>query len=436
MSRIAAPAKRHARVTVRAATVKPGPLKASPFKPRALGRGEARAAARRHLDLLSHALGWTSVEYERQRVQCEAAYAPAVKADAQGAFEAKLLAWSKTALERRPEPIESARLASLAELAQLARDTEQTGAALTRALELLQKSVRFENATFFLYDRRTETLVPKATTGAHVDLIPEVQFDLGQGLSSWVARSRRPVLLSELRGDEESESPGLRPGSFLSVPLIVARDLVGVLNVGHQRPGAFTEADRDLLSSAGAILASTLSRQLAFDEARRQAVTDELTGLANRAHLESRLSEEIEKAKRYGYALSLVLIDPDRFQALNQAYGRPYGDSCLVALAALLKETVRKSDLVARLAPGDEFALILSHQAPEQARQAAERVKQAIDAHSFPRRRRLSVTVGIATFPHDAVEKDQLIARADLSLHDAKGKGRLVSPLAAARAVH
>jgi diguanylate cyclase (GGDEF)-like protein len=228
------------------------------------------------------------------------------------------------------------------------------------------------------------------------------------------------VLLSALRGDEESEVPGTRPGSFLSVPLIVSKDLVGVLNVGHSRPGAFTEADRDLLSSAGAILASTLSRQLAFDEARRRSVTDELTGLANREQLESRLAEEIEKARRYGYPFSLVLVDPDRFSALNQAYGRPYGDSCLVSLAGLLRSVVRKSDLVARLGPGDEFAVLLPHQGDVPARAAGERIKAAIDAHAFPRRRRLTAQVGVVTYPAHADSPEALLRAAEGALPKAR----------------
>jgi len=379
---------------------------------KARGKGESRAGTRRHLELLAHALGWTSAELERARLAFDAAHAPGAKADAAHAFEQRLLAWSRLAIERKPEPIESARLGALAELAQVARDTVDTGEALTRALDLLQRAVRFESATFFLYDRASESLLPRATWGAHVDLIPEVQFDLGQGLSSWIARSRRPVLLSELRGDENSEEPGTRPGSFLSVPLVVAQDLVGVLNVGHARPGAFTEADRDLLSSAGAILASTLSRQVAFDEARRRSVTDELTGLANRAHFEARVTEEIEKARRYGHPFALVLVDPDRFASINEAYGRSYGDSCLVSFAALLKETIRKSDVIGRLGPGDEFALLLPHQAEGAARQAAQRVRVAVESHAFPRRRRLTASVGIACYPADGADAAALLGRA------------------------
>jgi len=393
----------------------------APKRPLARTRPAGRAEARRHLELLAHTLGWTSAELEKGKALLEAAHATGAKADLAGAFDARLLSWSRTALERRPEPIESARLSALAELAQVARDAASTDLALTRALELLQRTVCFESATFFLYDRATEALVPRATWGAHVDLIPDVQFDLGQGLSSWIARSRRPVLLAELRGDEESESPGQRPGSFLSVPLVVAQDLVGVLNVGHVRPGAFTQADLGLLSAAGAILASTLSRQVAFDEARRRSVTDELTGLANRAHFLSRVDEEIEKSKRYGHPFALVLVDPQRFASINQAYGRPYGDSCLVALAELLKTTIRKSDLVGRLAPGDEFAVLMPHQTAEAARQAALRVRQAIGGHTFPRRRRLGADVGVACYPADGPDAAALLARATRDLGGGAG---------------
>jgi hypothetical protein len=198
-------------------------------RPRTGGRGDGRAAARRHLELVGQALAWTSVGVEKQRALCDQAYAAGAPAAAAHAFAERLLAWSKAAIERRPEAVESPRLLALAELAQVVRDTADTGTALTKALEVLRGAVRFENATFFLYDRASETLEPAATSGSHVDLIPEVQFDLGLGLSSWVARTRRrPIPLSELRG--ESVTACLTATAVPPVPLLAAKDLVGVLN--------------------------------------------------------------------------------------------------------------------------------------------------------------------------------------------------------------
>jgi diguanylate cyclase (GGDEF)-like protein len=193
---------------------------------------------------------------------------------------------------------------------------------------------------------------------------------------------------------------------------VVGKELVGVVNVGHSQTGVFTEADRDLLAAAASVLCAVLSRERAKEDAQRRAVTDELTGLANRAHFEARVAEEIEKSKRYGHPFSILWCDPDRFAALNQAYGRAYGDSCLVSLASLLKERLRKSDFVARLAPGDEFAAILPHQSPEQAQAARERFQAALAAHTFPRRRRLRVNLGVATYPDEAHDSGSLLERA------------------------
>jgi diguanylate cyclase (GGDEF)-like protein len=337
---------------------------------------------------------------------------------AREAFTERLLAWSQAALERRPETIDSPRLTALAAVANIVRETASSTDALTRALTALQGAIKFESATCFLYDAETAQLKPVVTAGRHVDLIPDVQFDLGQGLSSWIARARRPVLLSGLKNEGDDPELPRRPGSFLSVPLVVSRELVGVVNLGHSRPDAFTEGDRDLVAAAACVLSAVLSRERAHEEARRRAVTDELTGLANRAHFEGRVAEEIEKSKRYGHPFSIVWIDPERFAALNQAYGRAYGDSCLVSLAGVLKESLRKSDFIARLAPGDEFAALLPHQSPEQAQAARARLAAALGAHSFPRRRRLHVSLGTATFPHQAHDRESLLARAQESARD------------------
>ncbi len=377
-----------------------------------MSRPTALPRAQKQLELVGHALGWTSCELGRQRAALAHAWAKGAPAGAREGFGEKLNAWMTAALERSPEPVETARLTALAQVAALVRESPTATEALHRSLDVLKGAIQFESATCFLFDAADEQLKPVVTSGRHVDLIPDVQFDLGQGLSSWIARARRPVLLSGLKGEVEDLSAPTRPGSFLSVPLVVAREVLGVVNVGHTKTGAFTEADRDLLAAAASVLCAGLARERAHEEAKRRAVTDDLTGLANRAHFESRLAEEIEKSKRYGHPFSVLWFDPERFSALNQAYGRAYGDSCLVSLAGLLKQSLRKSDFVARLGPGDEFAALLPHQTPAQAQAARERMTAALLGHAFPRRRRLTVSLGVATYPHDGVDAAAILAHA------------------------
>lgn len=126
---------------------------------------------------------------------------------------------------------------------------------IVRALvEALAPALAFESATGFVYEREGGQLTPVFAAGSHVDLIPDIHFDSGAGFSSWVAKTRRPVLLSAFREDPIGV-PVERPASFLSVPILVEDDLVAVLNFAHRRPGTFTVSDRDLVLLAGRIAA-------------------------------------------------------------------------------------------------------------------------------------------------------------------------------------
>jgi GAF domain-containing protein len=132
---------------------------------------------------------------------------------------------------------------------------------LAALVATLGKALAFDQATAFVYDARSGSLSPAAVEGAHVDLIPDVAFDHGAGFSSWVAKTRRPVLVSTCREDPELAA-STRPACFLSVPLLAEGELCGVLNLAHRRPGAFTGADRDFVVLAGALAAVGLSRLL------------------------------------------------------------------------------------------------------------------------------------------------------------------------------
>ena len=375
-------------------------------------RGDGRAAALRHLDLAARALGWTSVERDRHLKTLEAALAEGDAAWRE--FSDKLLAWSRQALEEGPAAATSQRLAALADIVALVRESADPADALGRALDRLAEAVAFENATFFLLDPEHGALVTVASRGEPVDLIPDVQFDLGQGLSSWVARSGRPVLLSDLRGEGRETRDGAppRPGSFLSVPLVVQRQAIGVLNAGSRRPGAFTEADRDLLVAAGAALAAPLIARRAAEEAQRRPGVDPLTGLPNGPAFEARVAEAIERGRRYGEACAIAVIEPVRFAAYRAAYGAESADQGLTALGAFLSARARRSDVVARLAPGDAFGILLAHQTPDRARTAVERLAAAVARHAFPQRRRMTVQAGVAAWPLDGDRAAALIAHA------------------------
>jgi diguanylate cyclase (GGDEF)-like protein len=152
-------------------------------------------------------------------------------------------------------------------------------------------------------------------------------------------------------------------------------------------------------------------------------IRDALTGLYNRRHFEERLAHEVERARRHGAPLSLLFVDIDNFTGINDSLGADGGDRILAALGHLFHATSRASDVVARWT-GEKFAFLLPNTDHEGALIAAERARTVVASHLFPRRRRLAVSVGVATMPRDAADGQRLVAQADIALYLAKSSGK------------
>ena len=157
------------------------------------------------------------------------------------------------------------------------------------------------------------------------------------------------------------------------------------------------------------------------------AVTDGLTGLYNHRHFHERLTLEVERSQRSGLPLSLLMLDVDHFKQFNDTYGHPSGDEVLRQLARVLGDTRRANDVVARYG-GEEFAVILVDTPKFTAAKVAERVRERIYDNDFseaaPRAGRLSVSIGVATFPDDGGDAEALVRSADTALYAAKRAGR------------
>lgn len=169
-------------------------------------------------------------------------------------------------------------------------------------------------------------------------------------------------------------------------------------------------------------------------EARRQealaqaysevAVTDPLTGLYNRRHLESRLPALMTEARDAGRPVAVAMLDLDHFKSVNDRFGHPVGDQVLVRMAKILRERMRSGDHVVRMG-GEEILVVLSGAAPGLAMEICERLRQAVSAHPWSELHsdlRVSVSIGLASAPEHDLQK--LIDRADAALYEAKRAGR------------
>ena len=319
------------------------------------------------------------------------------------------------------EDRERTELEVLYEITRLTQVPDERDRLFDRLLDQVRRAIPYENATLFLVNREEQRLVEVARKGETVDLIGGVKFDFGFGFSSWVAKQQKPILLSELHRGKRIDGPEV--GSFLSVPLIVQGELTGVLNMSHSRPKGFTEDHLRMAILVAGQAGSVIQRQLMYEEMARLAITDDLTGLVNRRHFQAHLEDEIERARRYGIPFSVVMMDMDNFKQINDTWGHALGDRVLADMGRFLKRSARSCDLVARYG-GEEFIFLMPNTDKEHGGMAAERLRAAVGDHIFPRRKKLTVSVGVLACPEDGATSQEILRRVDRAMYEAKRAGR------------
>src|SRR5712664_3413244 len=187
------------------------------------------------------------------------------------------------------------------------------------------------------------------------------------------------------------------------------------------RPVALKTALMDVLASAGLFRVPIVIEYDDLKTLQLNAVTDPLTGLYNRRLFSETFEKKLNRSRRYGWPFGLVVLDLHRFKEVNDKHGHPRGDEVLRAAAATLKKALRTSDFAFRIG-GDEFALLLPQTDAEQALALSRRV-ETVFLEMVPALQ-LSVSVsmdhGVATFPQDGEQADQLIRVADERLYRLK----------------
>ncbi len=205
--------------------------------------------------------------------------------------------------------------------------------------------------------------------------------------------------------------------------------VVGVLAVARQ--GApYSAAERDVLAYLARQAAQSVENVDLHEAMRRQAVTDELTGIANHRRFQEALGAEVERVRRFGQPVALVMLDIDDFKLVNDTFGHVQGDRVLREVAGVLRALSREIDLPARYG-GEEMAVVLPQTGADGAYQFAERVREAIERVQVPvtdepgRVVRVTASLGVATAPASApADKDALVAAADAALYRAKAQGK------------
>jgi diguanylate cyclase (GGDEF)-like protein len=224
--------------------------------------------------------------------------------------------------------------------------------------------------------------------------------------------------------DEATRLKGV--ASIRVIPLKAGEEVYGTLVLGSARRQAFTADLSNQLEVVAMQVGESIGRARLFEQTEKLATTDGLTGLLNHRTFQERTDAQFRQSERYGKRLSLILCDIDHFKSVNDTYGHPMGDVVLKGVAATIAREARTTDIVARYG-GEEFAVVMPETDAAGAMVIAERIRERIGKRVFETEQgplKVTMSLGVATFPEDAQRKAELIERADACLYHAKRHGR------------
>src|SRR5579864_3457966 len=166
--------------------------------------------------------------------------------------------------------------------------------------------------------------------------------------------------------------------SKMCIPLISFGQTLGVLALDSAQLNTFQMADAQPLESVADICATAIQNAYYVERVRQLAYIDGLTGIFNRRYFETRIAEEMERARRYNTSLAIIMIDIDHFKRLNDEFGHLLGDEVLRQASSIFSQQLRKIDVVCRYG-GEEFSLILPQTGSDQAVRVAEKLRQTVE---------------------------------------------------------
>jgi len=297
---------------------------------------------------------------------------------------------------------------------------------LDNVILLLKDSFGYTYLSIYLLDG--DTLHLGAQLGYPNDtLIHEIPVSMG--VIGRTARTRQTQLVRDALADSDFLRGAYEVRSEIAVPLIKEGQVLGVLNIESDREGILNENDAILLNALAGSVAIAIDNARLHAEVKRMAMTDVISGLANRRAFDETLEAEILRASRYHQPLSLIILDLDSFKEYNDKWGHPAGDVRLREVADLLRLKVRDPDVAARYG-GEEFAVILPNTSKPGAIRLAERLRLAAE-ESAPYENGnqnpvpgYTISLGVATIINDTTSIEELLLMADNAELMAKRLGK------------
>lgn len=298
--------------------------------------------------------------------------------------------------------------------------------------DFIVHTLGFQEFVFLVLNEEQKRLEVRVAEGfSEESNVYRMSFGPGEGITGRVWEGKETTYIPDTRMEVHYlyyKGERRQDGSFLSIPLLFKGKVQGVLNFFRPGVNQFSAEEIQFLNTLAVEIGIALVNIKLYSKTRELSVRDELTQLYNRRHFQQTLPLEIKRAQRFGKELSLLMIDMDHFKKYNDTYGHLEGDQRLKEFAFFVISRIREVDFMARFG-GEEFVVVLPNTAKRDAVNVGEKLRLALRDHPFKNAQtqpggRLTMSVGVASYPEDGLVMEELIDVADIALYQAKTKGR------------
>ncbi|MEO0160801.1 MAG: sensor domain-containing diguanylate cyclase [candidate division WOR-3 bacterium] len=293
--------------------------------------------------------------------------------------------------------------------------------------------IKAEGWSILLIDKARQELVFEAAAGAAGEKLIGMRLKINQGVAGWVARTGRSLIVEDVTKDPRfydgiDKQTKFTTKSILCVPMKSRDEIIGVVEVINKIGGEpFTKDDLAIFENLVQHVTIALRNAQMYRKMEETTITDDLTKLYNTRYCNQVLDELIKQRLKTKAKISLIFFDVDFFKLVDDNYGHLVGSETLRLIGERAKSVIRERDIAVRYG-GDEYIIILPDADKPTAAIIAERIRKAIEEKPFPAQEgkyfNITVTLGVATFPEDALTRDELIGKADKAMYEGKLSGR------------
>jgi diguanylate cyclase (GGDEF)-like protein/putative nucleotidyltransferase with HDIG domain len=301
--------------------------------------------------------------------------------------------------------------------------------------EKVRELVPFDTTVVYLLDEKKEFAKAKYAAGLNKLAFTGRRIMVGEGATGYVLSEGIPADSCDLSQDPELMRMDLEQEyrSMASVPLIANDKVIGAISVYSAELESYQDEHLRLLETVSRIAAEAIGKSLEHAVTENYALTDPMTGLPNARSLQMHFDKEVKRASRSEGSFQLLVLDLDRFKAVNDTHGHKAGDRMLKEISGIIKLQLREYDFLARYG-GDEFVAIVPDTDSTDVMELVRRIEEAVSSFSLVitegQVARVGVSVGTACYPIHGETFDQIIVSADKAMYLAKSFHRKRAALA------